>query len=150
MKTCAVCGNDIQDRERVCPFCRSPQRSRAATGSTTSRQERIRTVNLKKGLPRVDDALRTLHHELTNARAGRVKVVRLIHGYGSTGTGGKIKHAVQQELASLARSGQIKMSVVGDDYAASDPGKELRSRYPELARSSRTDFGNPGITFVEL
>ena len=46
--------------------------------------------------------------------------------------------------------GQIRMYVVGDDYAVSVAGQELRARYPELLRSRRQDFENRGITFVEL
>jgi hypothetical protein len=79
-----------------------------------------------------------------------VKVLKLVHGYGSTGTGGKIKQAVQVELASMHLQGQIRMYVVGDDYAVSEAGQELRARYPELLRSRRQDFENRGITFVEL
>ena len=151
MKACIVCGNDIEDTEWQCPFCKSPQPSQATKGSFASpRKEQIRTVNLKEGLPVVEDALSSMRREISDARACRVKVLKLVHGYGSTGTGGKIKRAVQVELASMHLQGQIRMYVVGDDYAVSVAGQELRARYPELLRSRRQDFENRGITFVEL
>ncbi len=151
MKACIVCGNDIEDTEWQCPFCKSPQPSQATKGSFASpRKEQIRTVNLKEGLPVVEDALSSMRREISDARACRVKVLKLVHGYGSTGTGGKIKQAVQVELASMHLQGQIRMYVVGDDYAVSVAGQELRARYPELLRSRRQDFENRGITFVEL
>ncbi len=151
MKACIVCGNDIEDTEWQCPFCKSPQPSQATKGSFASpRKEQIRTVNLKEGLPVVEDALSSMRREIADARACRVKVLKLVHGYGSTGTGGKIKQAVQVELASMHLQGQIRMYVVGDDYAVSVAGQELRARYPELLRSRRQDFENRGITFVEL
>ena len=151
MKACIVCGNDIEDTEWQCPFCKSPQPSQATKGSFASpRKEQIRTVNLKEGLPVVEDALSSMRRVIADARACRVKVLKLVHGYGSTGTGGKIKQAVQVELASMHLQGQIRMYVVGDDYAVSVAGQELRARYPELLRSRRQDFENRGITFVEL
>ena len=151
MKACIVCGNDIEDTEWQCPFCKSPQPSQTTKGSFASpRKEQIRTVNLKEGLPVVEDALSSMRREISDARACRVKVLKLVHGYGSTGTGGKIKQAVQVELASMHLQGQIRMYVVGDAYAASVAGQELRARYPELLRSRRQDFENRGITFVEL
>jgi len=151
VKACIVCGNDIEDTEWQCPFCKSPQPSQATKGSFASpRKEQIRTVNLKEGLPVVEDALSSMRREISDARACRVKVLKLVHGYGSTGTGGKIKQAVQVELASMHLQGQIRMYVVGDDYAVSVAGQELRARYPELLRSRRQDFENRGITFVEL
>ncbi len=151
MKACIVCGNDIEDTEWQCPFCKSPQPSQATKGSFASpRKEQIRTVNLKEGLPVVEEALSRMRREISDARACRVKVLKLVHGYGSTGTGGKIKQAVQVELASMHLQGQIRMYVVGDDYAVSVAGQELRARYPELLRSRRQDFENRGITFVEL
>tara|TARA_Y100001949_G_C15713179_1_gene211850 strand:- start:4 stop:483 length:480 start_codon:yes stop_codon:yes gene_type:complete len=151
VKACIVCGNDIEDTEWQCPFCKSPQPSQATKGSFASpRKEQIRTVNLKEGLPVVEEALSRMRREISDARACRVKVLKLVHGYGSTGTGGKIKQAVQVELASMHLQGQIRMYVVGDDYAVSVAGQELRARYPELLRSRRQDFENRGITFVEL
>ena len=151
MKACIVCGNDIEDTEWQCPFCKSPQPSQATKGSFASpRKEQIRTVNLKEGLPVVEDALSSMRRVIADARACRVKVLKLVHGYGSTGTGGKIKQAVQVELASMHLQGQIRMYVVGDDYAVSVAGQELRARYPELLRSRRQDFEYRGITFVEL
>ena len=151
MKACIVCGNEIEDTEWQCPFCKSPQPSQGTKSSTTSpRKEQIRTVNLKEGLPVVEEALSHMRREISDARTCRVKVLKLIHGYGSTGTGGKIKQAVQMELASMHLQGQIRMYVVGDDYAVSEAGQELRARHPELLRSRRQDFQNFGITFVEL
>ena len=91
MKICSTCGNEIPDDEWKCPYCdnyQEPGRSSRRTGG-----EKIKTINLKKGMPFVDEALDTLSVELDLARSQGVKVLRVIHGYGSSGTGGKIKQA---------------------------------------------------------
>ncbi len=149
MKTCSTCGNDIPDDESKCRYCDShqqPGRSSRRTGG-----EKIKTINLKKGMPFVDEALDTLALELDLARSQGVRVLRVIHGYGSSGTGGKIKQAVIQELASLSRAGRVHAYVVGDRYSEdTNQGRDLLSQFPGLGSTLVSDRHNPGITFVQL
>ena len=51
----------------------------------------IRTANIKENLPTVDEALAALRNELMSARHQGIKVVKIVHGYGSSGKGGAIK-----------------------------------------------------------
>ena len=112
---------------------------------------KIKTVNLKKGMPFVDEALATLSLELELARSQGVEVLRVIHGYGSSGTGGKIKQAVIQELTSLSRAGRVHPYVVGDRYSEdTNQGRDLLSQCPGLRSTLVSDRHNPGITFVQL
>ena len=48
-------------------------------------------VNLEAGMPTVDMARTHLNMTLRSAKANRVKVLKLIHGYGSSGKGGAIR-----------------------------------------------------------
>ena len=74
------------------------------------------TVNIEAGMPTVDVALRRLSGELATARAHRVLVVKLIHGYGSTGTGGRIRTAIQKELERLKIKGAIRLWLPGENW----------------------------------
>ena len=65
-------------------------------------------VNLEAGMPTVDMARTHLNMTLRSAKANRVKVLKLIHGYGSSGKGGAIRADVLAQLAQKKRSGQIK------------------------------------------
>lgn len=144
MRTCSTCGNEIPDDESKCKYCDSHQQPGTGGG-------KIKTINLKKGMPFVDEALDTLSLELDLARSQGVKVLRVIHGYGSSGTGGKIKQAVIQELASLSRAGRVHAYVVGDRYSEdTKQGRDLLSRFPALGSALVSDRHNPGITFVQL
>lgn len=109
------------------------------------------TVNLEEGRPTVDVALRRLFGEITRAKASRVKAVKLIHGYGSSGTGGALRVAVRTELERLKKKGMIKLFVPGENFEIFnlDAIKMLDS-CNEL-RSDR-DLGrfNNGITMVLL
>lgn len=149
MKTCDTCGNDIDDAAWRCPFCGSLVKgSPPGSGSPT---RRIVTVNLKSDLPVVDEAMRRLRVELQAARSKGAKLVRVIHGYGSGGEGGKIKQAARRRLVQMERRGEIRRVVPGEDYGdAGKIGRALLKSYPALKSSIRTDSKNAGITFVEL
>ena len=108
-------------------------------------------VDLEAGHPRVEEALRRLDMKLDTARMQGVKLVRVIHGYGSSGKGGAIGDAVARRLAERRRQGRVKSFVWGGDWPDQTPeAKALLQRRPLLRESLRTDRGNEGITFVEL
>lgn len=52
---------------------------------------KVREVNIEKGHPPVDEAMRRMVNGLTTAKREGIKSVVLIHGYGSSGEGGAIK-----------------------------------------------------------
>ncbi len=149
MKDCTTCGNQIESPARLCPYCEQGQPT-----VSPEPQERVRrtivTVNLEEGRPFVKEALHRMGRQLYEAHAKGIPVVRLIHGYGSSGTGGAIKRAVRKELESALQHGSIKHYVSGEDYQHSETGRNLRSRFSELKEDLRTDQGNPGITLVEV
>ena len=157
MKNCTTCGNQIQSSARQCPYCEQPQaivsrepKPKPKSKSKPKSKRTIVTVNLEEGRPFVEDALRRMDRQFYEARLGGTAVVRLIHGYGSSGTGGAIKQAVRTELEAALRHGTIKQYVSGEDYQHSAIGRNLRSRFSELKECLRTDQGNPGITLVEV
>ncbi len=149
MKTCSICGNEIPDDEWKCRFCKSDQEPGESSRRTGGKK--IKTINLKKGMPFVDEALETLSLELELARSQGVKVLRVIHGYSSSGAGGAIKQAVIHELKSRYRAGKVHTYVVGDRYSEdTNQGRDLLSRFPGLESTLVSDRHNPGITFVQL
>jgi DNA-nicking Smr family endonuclease len=48
----------------------------------------LRTYNVEAGLPTLDEARRLVIEEIKRAKRERVKVLKVIHGYGSSGKGG--------------------------------------------------------------
>lgn len=108
-------------------------------------------VNLEDGRPTRDMAIRRMTFELNRARAGRAKVVKLIHGYGSSGVGGVLRIAVRKELERMKKRGLIKLYVPGENFEifSSDTIKMLDNC--SALRNDR-DLGryNNGITLVLL
>jgi len=111
----------------------------------------VRTIDLEAGMPTVEEALRRLDGKLSLAIVQNVRVLRIIHGYGSSGRGGKIRDACRRVLASMVCTNQVRAMIYGEDHsAASLASQELIRRVPDLKSSTRTDADNPGITLVEL
>jgi dsDNA-specific endonuclease/ATPase MutS2 len=89
MKECEVCGHEIADHASKCPFFEGLHRLVAPTQPRV----KVKTVNLEAGLPRVEEALIRLAREIANARQMKIRVLRIIHGWGSSGKGGKLRDA---------------------------------------------------------
>ncbi len=149
MRACDVCGNDIAASVTRCPFCASPQRVTGSGGRL--KRAVVLTVNLEAGRPDAATAVHRLEAELMGARTIGARVVRVIHGYGSSGRGGRIRDEVRRHLPALRRRGLIRGFVAGEDWAETgEEGRELLARVPALRDDLRTDRYNPGITLVEL
>lgn len=153
MWVCGVCGNRVDealDATGPCPYCRAP-RSAAGERGTPAARDLHRLVNLEKGMPSVEQALRQLEGALNSARLQGIRVLSLIHGYGSSGCGGAIRRAVRERLSLLQRQGRVESVIGGEDFEGrSARGRHLLRRYPFLRRHRDLNRANPGITVVLL
>ena len=85
------------------------------------------------------------------ARQERHSLLKLVHGYGSTGAGGDIRIAVQKRLHELIEGGQIRGCIFGENWSKSDEAA-WRLLQTESALKSDSDLGrrNQGITIILL
>ena len=108
-------------------------------------------MNLKSDRPTVLQALNRLERELASARQRGCFVLKLIHGYGSTGAGGDIRIAVQLRLREWAEAGTIRGCVFGEEWSTSSEAVwALLKECPELKRDPDLGKRNLGITVVFL
>jgi hypothetical protein len=111
----------------------------------------MKTVNLKSDMPQVSEALQRMHLELETARQSKLKLLKLVHGYGSTGAGGDIRIAVQKSLVEMLQQGQIRGCIFGENWSKSDESSwKLIQSYSELKSDADLGRGNRGITIVLL
>jgi hypothetical protein len=111
----------------------------------------VPAVDLKRGMPLVSDALRNLELAMQSHRSRGSGIVKVVHGWGSTGHGGAIGKAVRRQLRSLQGSGAVRSFVAGEDYSEfTEAGRALLQRHPVLRTTLQSDRLNRGITFVEL
>jgi hypothetical protein len=102
-------------------------------------------------MPLVREALQRLERELALARQEKTAVLKVVHGYGSSGAGGEIRVAVQKRLRELADRGDIRSCIFGENWSKSDEltWKILQSK-AELKSDSDLGRRNQGITIVLL
>lgn len=144
---CPDCGNPLRALDKTCPFCGSSTRP-----TLSKKQVGIYTLNLETSLPTVDQAIQKFDDALENLNGTAIAIIKVIHGYGSSGKGGRIKEAIRQELIYQKHQHLINSYYMGEDLM---PGKEsyqaLLKKQPEIKHMLTKDiFGNPGITLIIL
>ena len=108
-------------------------------------------INLEKGLPKTEAALSKLKLELSTLRRIGVQTVKVIHGYGSTGTGGAIRQATRQYLCDQLKNRLIKAYCPGENFGPfENSGRQLVDLVPALHKDPDWGRQNDGITMVVL
>jgi len=109
---------------------------------------KVKEVNLEQGLPTVEVAMSRLTNEVTTAKMSGYKALILIHGFGSSGTGGSIKAATKTKLQQTMFRGIIKDKVNGEEWDVKK--RAFVSHCPQLNDFDRRISGNKGITVLLL
>ena len=144
---CEICGNETGVGMSTCPWCGEE----CTTPASVLPDARHRLINLEKGMPTVEQALKRLAVELESACLHGYRVLTLIHGYGSSGKGGKIKKAIRHRLDYELHHGIVNTVVTGEEFSrGSGVGKHLLRRFPFLSTHPGLNRQNPGITIVVL
>jgi hypothetical protein len=108
-------------------------------------------MDIEYGMPTVDEAMPLLSGRLRDRKKAGVKAVKVIHGYGSTGKGGRLRKATIALLDCLKTSGLIKEVVIGEQWSKFVPRTlGLIDRMPQLYRDRDLERYNRGITIVFL
>ena len=111
----------------------------------------IHIVNLEQNMPTVEQALIRMDQAIRTAKSKRCKALKLIHGYGSSGRGGAIRHEVQSALARHQRAGRIKAFVPGENFSPFyDEARLAVSTCAALLTDHDYTRANHGITIVVL
>ena len=108
-------------------------------------------IHIEYGMPTVDVAMPLLTERLRSMKKSGVKAVKIIHGYGSTGKGGRLRKATLTLLDEAKTSGSIKDFIGGEQWSKF----ELRTltlidRLPQLYNDQDLERHNRGITIVFL
>jgi len=111
----------------------------------------IKTVMLKEGMPSIEQARARLRTEIQTAQRSGVKVLKLVHGYGSSGVGGDLRIALQSTLRQMVTAREIVECIYGENWRTSNERSwEALKRMPELKSDSDLGKSNKGITIVFL
>lgn len=145
---CPVCGNQIPAGSSYCPFCETKIR-RIFPGRKAG--SILRTVNIKDDMPDSETALFRLRSALHGARADGVKVLKIVHGYGSSGRGGELRHTVREYLSGQKYAQQFKSYISGEEFSGGyTQARALCARYPSLKKDHDYKHPNKGITLIVI
>jgi hypothetical protein len=112
---------------------------------------RVRVINLEEGFPTRDQAYQKLEAALARARKDGIPVLKVIHGYGSSGVGGVLRFAIRSFLRQRKEVKEIAMFVNGESWSSFDErSKALLAKAPDLLLDSDLGRANKGITIVLL
>lgn len=106
-------------------------------------------LNIELGRPILRIGLTRLSNGIETFKRQKIKVIKVIHGYGSSGEGGILRTGIRRELQKYLRSDFIKDFILGEDFRADNRIiTHYLESYPYM--TSDHDFGkeNIGITIV--
>ncbi len=111
----------------------------------------MREVNLEEGRPFADAAIKRLTFEIKQSQRSGIAVLKIIHGYGSSGTGGKIRKEARQYLARLEGRREIRGFIPGEQFSIfEEDTRKAFLRCDALRRDRDLDRHNNGVTFIIL
>ena len=109
----------------------------------------VYTVNLEDGLPLCHEAIARLKYELEAATERGVGVMKLIHGFGSSGSGGRLRVAIRRHLDGCKLNGFIEDYIEGEKFDIFDARtQKALQKHPALSRDRDLQRHNNGITLV--
>lgn len=109
-----------------------------------------RTFNVKADAPTVELALANIEIEIQRCRSEGVKVLKVIHGYGSSGVGGEIKKALSRWLMFKKKQHFIVDYIKGEEWPTSVRAAKYKKEFPEVLGDMELYFINPGLTVIIL
>lgn len=112
---------------------------------------KLREINLEEGKTFADQAIRRLTFELHQSRRSGYTVLKIIHGYGSSGVGGRIRVEARAYLGRLKAKREIKGFIPGEAFSIFD--ETTRAAFQvcdDLRRDHDLERHNNGVTFILL
>ena len=111
----------------------------------------IRTFNVEASLPTLDEARRLVIEELRRAKQERVRVLKVIHGYGSSGKGGSLCFGLRKSFRLRKKEGGIKDFVPGEDFSIfNETVLAMLEAVPALRGDPDLNATNEGVTLLWL
>jgi len=111
----------------------------------------IRVFNAEADRPTLDEARRLVLAEIKRAKQEGAKVLKVIHGYGSSGKGGRLCTGLRKSFRLRRKEHVIRDFIPGEDFSIFDVRVQvLLEAIPELRGDPDLNATNEGITMLWL
>lgn len=138
---CLQCGNPILAMVATCPHC-------GGTDLEFARETlRVRRIDVGHDNLTVHQARVVLDKEIATSVKNLDDFLVIVHGHGSSGTGGKIKVMVHDYARSLMASKALKDFIKGEDLTrTSASSRRVSSNYPPIKLLNEWNRRNSGLS----
>jgi hypothetical protein len=111
----------------------------------------VRTFNVERDLPSLEEARKLVLREIRQAKRDGVRVLKVIHGYGSSGKGGKLCVGLRKSFGLRKSEKVIRDFVPGEDFSIfNEVVMTLVEAVPELRGDPDLSAINEGVTLLWL
>lgn len=111
----------------------------------------FKEYNVKQFSPSVEESLGLIEIEIEKCKREGIKVLKVIHGYGSNGVGGAISVALKQKLIIWKKHKLIEDYLFGADWNAyNKKATNILFKYPSIPPDNDFNHGNMGMTILIL
>jgi hypothetical protein len=109
----------------------------------------VKTINVEADFPTLEEARRRVIQEIKRAKRERVRVMKIIHGYGSTGKGGTLCFGLRKSFTLRKKEGVIRDFVAGEHWSVfHSVTLSLIEAVPELRGDPDLNATNEGVTLL--
>jgi hypothetical protein len=111
----------------------------------------VKTFNVEADRPSLDEARRRVIGEIRRAKPEGIRVLKVIHGWGSSGKGGTLCHGLRKSFALRKKEGVIKDFIPGEEFSIfNQTVLTMLDAVPELRGDPDLNATNEGVTIVWL
>lgn len=108
-----------------------------------------KTLNLKEFMPTVEQALAMIEIELKICKKEGIKVLKIIHGYGSSGVGGEIRRALPNWAKRSIKKKLFKDFIRGEQWLSDQERmKKVQQLCPEIVGDVDLYHSNSGLSLI--
>lgn len=109
----------------------------------------LKVLNLKEDNPSVEIALAMVEIEIERCKFDGCVAIKVLHGYGSHGKGGKILIELRKKLRVWKKGGFIKDYFAGDKWNIFDKDAfDVLQKDKSICGDVDLNKANPGITLI--
>ncbi len=109
--------------------------------------DKCKTIDLEEYRPSADDELKLLQEQIHATRLSKMKALLIIHGYDSSGIGGKIRTKIRPWLIAQETKGKIKAVVLGENFDVYNAkAREINNKYSYFKKYYNQC--NHGVTII--
>jgi len=111
----------------------------------------LKIVDIHADMPTADQAVKRVTYNLRSAKTFGATAIKFIHGYGSSGKGGKIRTEVRRYLHRELSQNRIRAVIYGDNFTIFDEStRKAFDVCPDLRRDPDLERHNNGVTIVVI